>query len=144
MAEKMPTKQLYKDGVSKSEIQRRTKFNYCTVCKYADIENLNDDKLPKMKLNHYPVLGEYITLINEWLKGDATVPRESRGTPPREYMTVCVKNPDTHALTAALSAMFERSVSYCIRTRRLLAARTPYGHPQIDFGEFLCCDAKGK
>ena len=35
MAEKMYIKQLYEDGVSKSEIQRRTKVNYRTVCKYA-------------------------------------------------------------------------------------------------------------
>ena len=48
MAEKMYIKQLYEDGVSKSGIQRRTKLNYRTVCKYADMEDWNDDKLPNM------------------------------------------------------------------------------------------------
>ena len=67
MAEKMYIKQLYEDGVSKSEIQRRTKVNYRTVCKYADMEDWNDDKLPNMEPDNYPVLGEYIPLINEWL-----------------------------------------------------------------------------
>ena len=60
MAEKMYIKQLYEDGVSKSEIQRRTKLNYRTVCKYADMEDWNDDKLPNMEPDNYPVLGEYI------------------------------------------------------------------------------------
>ena len=32
MAEQKYIKQLYEDGVSKSEIQRRTKLNYRTVC----------------------------------------------------------------------------------------------------------------
>lgn len=52
MAEKMYIKQLYEDGVSKSEIQRRTKLNYRTVCKYADMEDWNDDKLPNMEPDH--------------------------------------------------------------------------------------------
>ena len=60
MAEKMYIKQLYEDGVSKSEIQRRTKLNYRTVCKYDDMEDWNDDKLPNMEPDNYPVLGEYI------------------------------------------------------------------------------------
>ena len=80
MAEKMYIKQLYEDGVSKSEIQRRTKVNYRTVCKYADMEDWNDDKLPNMEPDNYPVLGEYIPLINEWLEGDATAPRKQRHT----------------------------------------------------------------
>ena len=67
MAEQMYIKQLYKDGVSKSEIQRRTKIDYRTVCKYADMEDWNDDKLPNIEPENYPVLGEFIPLINEWL-----------------------------------------------------------------------------
>lgn len=35
MADKMYIKQLYEDGVSKSEIQRRTKLNYRIVSKYV-------------------------------------------------------------------------------------------------------------
>lgn len=100
MAEKMYIKQLYEDGVSKSEIQRRTKLNYRTVCKYADMEDWNDDKLPNMEPDHYPVLGEYIPLINEWLEGDVTAP-ESSGIPLRGYMTDFVRKPVTQADTAA-------------------------------------------
>lgn len=100
MAEKMYIKQLYEDGVSKSEIQRRTKLNYRTVCKYADMEDWNDDKLPNMEPDHYPVLGEYIPLINEWLESDATAPRKQRHTAKR-YMTDFVRKPVTRADTAA-------------------------------------------
>ena len=76
MAEQMYIKQLYEDGVSKGEIQRRTKLNYRTVCKYADTEDWNDDKLPKVEQENYPVLGEFIPLTNEWLESDTNVPRK--------------------------------------------------------------------
>ena len=65
MAEQMYIKQLYEDGVSKGEIQRRTKLNYRTVCKYAGIEDWSDDKLLNVVPENYPVLVEFIPLINE-------------------------------------------------------------------------------
>lgn len=43
----MYIKQLYEDGVSKSEIQRRTKLNYRTVSKYAEALNIDGKPLPK-------------------------------------------------------------------------------------------------
>ena len=47
MAEKMYIKQLYEDGVSKSEIQRRTKLNYRTVSKYAEALDIDGKPLPE-------------------------------------------------------------------------------------------------
>ena len=44
MAERMYIKQMYEDGLSKSEIQRRTKLNYRTVCKYAEKEDWKFEK----------------------------------------------------------------------------------------------------
>ena len=81
MAEKMYIKQLYEDGV-RQERSSGGRLNYRTVCKYADMEDWNDDKLPEHGTDHhYPVLGEYI-LINEWLEGDVTA-LESSGIPLR-------------------------------------------------------------
>ena len=143
MAEKMYIKQLYEDGVSKSEIQRRTKLNYRTVCKYADMEDWNDDKLPNMEPDHYPVLGEYIPLINEWLEGDVTAPRKQRHTAKRIY--------DRLRAEASYTGGYS-SVKRYVRKKRFvlrqgLAGCLPLAHPmayaQVDFGEFLRCDAEG-
>ena len=143
MAEKMYIKQLYEDGVSKSEIQRRTKLNYRTVCKYADMEDWNDDKLPNMEPDHYPVLGEYIPLINEWLEGDVTAPRKQRHTAKRIY--------DRLRAEAGYTGGYS-SVKRYVRKKRFvlrqgLAGYLPLAHPmayaQVDFGEFLRCDAEG-
>lgn len=122
MAEKMYIKQLYEDGVSKSEIQRRTKVNYRTVCKYADMEDWNDDKLPNMEPDNYPVLGEYIPLINEWLEGDATAPRKQRHTAKRIYGS------RLHGrIQQRETIRTQKAFRIAPGTRRLLAACTPHG-----------------
>ena len=97
MAEKMYIKQLYEDGVSKSEIQRRTKVSYRTVCKYADMEDWNDDKLPNITIRCS------VSISPSSMNGSKVMPQpqESSGIPPREYMTDLVRKPVTRADTAA-------------------------------------------
>ena len=80
MAERMYIKQMYEEGLSKSEIQRRTNLNYRTVTKYAEKEDWNEDHLPNVEASNYPVLGEFIPLIDEWLETDCNVPRKKRHT----------------------------------------------------------------
>lgn len=100
MAEKMYIKQLYEDGVSKSEIQRRTKVNYRTVCKYADMEDWNDDKLPNMnRITIRCSVSISPSSMNGWKV--MPQPQESSGIPPRGYMTGFVRKPVTRADTAA-------------------------------------------
>ena len=89
MAEKMYIRQMYEEGLSKREIQRRTKLNYRTVCKYADKEDWNDDKLPNVEPENYPILGEFISLIDKWLEEDAKIPRKQRHTAKRIYDRLC-------------------------------------------------------
>ena len=67
MAKKMFIKEMYEEGLSKNEIKRRTNLNYRTVCKYAEQSDWNDEKLPNVDPENYPVLGKYIPRINEWL-----------------------------------------------------------------------------
>ena len=85
MAKKMIIKEMYEDGLSKNEIKRRTNLNYRTVCKYAEQSDWNDEKLPNVDPENYPVLGKYIPRINEWLENDKRVPRKQRHTAKRIY-----------------------------------------------------------
>lgn len=143
MAEKMYVRQMYENGVSKSEISRRTKLNYRTVSKYAEMEDWNDNKLPNMNPENYPVLGKYIPLIDEWLEGDKTVPRKQRHTAKRIY--------DRLREEAEYTGGYS-SVKRYVRKKRLVlkqgqAGCLPLAHPmayaQVDFGEFIWRDAKG-
>lgn len=143
MAEKMYIKQLYEDGVSKSEIQRRTKVSYRTVCKYADMEDWNDDKLLNMEPDNYPVLGEYIPLINEWLEGDATAPRKQRHTAKRIYDRLRAEAGYTGGYSSV--KRYVRKKRFVLRQGLVgcLPLAHPMAHAQVDFGEFLRCDADG-
>lgn len=68
----MCIKEMYEEGKSKNEISRRLGLNYRTVSKYAEMDDWNDDKLPSLAPENYPILGGFIPLIDEWLEADKT------------------------------------------------------------------------
>ena len=78
MAKRMCIKEMYEEGKSKNEISRRLGLNYRTVSKYAEMDDWNDDKLPSLAPENYPILGGFIPLIDEWLEADKTDPRKQR------------------------------------------------------------------
>lgn len=100
MAKRMCIKEMYEEGKSKNEISRGLGLNYRTVSKYAEMDDWNDDKLPSLAPENYPILGGFIPLIDEWLEADKTAPRSS-GTPRKGSMTVCVMKQTIPAATAA-------------------------------------------
>lgn len=143
MAEQKYIKKLYEDGMSKSEIQRRTKLNYRTVCKYADKEDWNDVGQPNLDPESYPVLGKFIPIIDEWLEGDTRVPRKQRHTAKRIYDRLR----EEEGYTGGYS-----SVKRYVRKKRVVLRQgldgcLPLAHPmafaQVDFGEFRSYDAEG-
>ena len=143
MAERMYIKQMYEEGLSKSEIQRRTNLNYRTVTKYAEKEDWNEDHLPNVEASNYPVLGEFIPLIDEWLETDCNVPRKQRHTAIRIYERL----KDEAGYTGGYS-----SVKRYVKKKKLLlktgtAGCLPLDHPmafaQVDFGELRCTDSEG-
>ena len=86
MAQQQYIKHLYeKEGKSLAEIARTTKLNYRTVRKYALKDDWNEDKLPNLEPKSYPVLGDFIPTIDEWLEKDKLVPRKQRHTGKRIY-----------------------------------------------------------
>ena len=143
MAKKMIIKEMYEEGLSKNEIKRRTNLNYRTVCKYAEQTDWNDEKLPNVDPENYPVLGKYIPRINEWLENDKRVPRKQRHTAKRIYNRLR----EEEGFTGGYS-----SVKRYVRKKRTLmktggTGYLPIDHPmayaQVDFGEFIYYDPEG-
>ena len=65
MAQKQYIKYLWESKEkSLREIARITEHSFQTVQKYAYMENWSDDNLPNIEPQRYPVLGEYIPIIN--------------------------------------------------------------------------------
>ena len=135
-------KDLYEnEEVSLREISRRTGHSFETVQKYAYQTNWSDDSLPDIEPQSYPVLGEYIPKIDEWLEEDRKVPRKQRHTVKRVYDRLR----DEFGFTGSYSSVkkYVRKKKFVMRAQN--AGYLPLEHPlacgQVDFGAFLYLDA---
>ena len=68
------------EDLSLREISRRTNHSFNTVKKYAYQDDWGEGELPNLEPESYPVLGEFIPIIDEWLETDRKVPRKQRHT----------------------------------------------------------------
>ena len=86
MAQQEYIKHLYEvEERSLNEIKKMTGFNFRTIQKYAYQDNWSVEHLPNVEPESYPVLGEYISVIDQWLEEDRRVPRKQRHTIQRIY-----------------------------------------------------------
>ena len=70
-------KDLYEnEDLSLREIARRTNHSFATVQKYAYKEDWSENSLPNIDPESYPILGQYIPVIDEWLEADRKIPRK--------------------------------------------------------------------
>ena len=136
MAEKMYIKQMYEEGLSKSEISRRTNLNWRTVKKYAEKEDWNEKKEPNVEPENYPVLGKYIPTIDEWLEGDTKVPRKQRHTAKRIFTRL----QEEYGYTGGYGSVkrYVKKKRYVMHSEKsgFLPIDHPMAHAQLDFGEF--------
>lgn len=144
MAQAQYIKHLYEEeNKSRNEISKITGLNYRTVCKYADKTDWNDRKLPNVEPENYPVLGEFIPLMDEWLEKDRKVPRKQRHTAKRIYERLCEE--------AGFNGGYSCVKRY-VRKKRIVMQQTAAGClplnqskacAQLDFGEFMYYDTSG-
>ena len=115
-----------------------------TVQKYAQKENWNEDNLPDTEPTSYPVLGEFIPIVDGWLEADRKVPRKQRHTAWRLFCRLR----DEYGFRGSYSSVkrYVRKKKYVMKVQSagfLPLERTP-GCGQVDFGEFLYYDAGGQ
>ena len=81
MAQVNNIKDLYEnEDLSLREISRQTGHSFKTVQKYAYQLDWSEDNLPDTEPASYPVLGDFIPVIDEWLEADRKIPRKQRHT----------------------------------------------------------------
>ena len=79
MAQIKYIKDLYEnEEASLREICRITGHSFETVRKYAYQENWSEDNLPDIEPQSYPVLQDFIPIIDKWLEEDRKAPRKQR------------------------------------------------------------------
>ena len=135
MAQIKYIKDLYEnEEASLREIFRITGHSFETVRKYAYQENWSEDNLPDIEPQSYPVLQDFIPIIDKWLEEDRKAPRKQRHTVMRIYHRLC----DEHGFTGCYSTVkkYVRKKKYVMKT--LSAGYLPLDHPkgwgQVDFG----------
>ena len=144
MAEIQYIKELYENQeLSLREIAKRTKCSFKTVQKYAYMDDWNEEKLPNVEPQSYPILGKYIPMIDEWLEDDTKKPRKQRHTIKRIYDRL----QEEHGYSGSYSSVkrYVRRKKYVMHQNAdgYLPLAQPKGHAQADFGAFMYYDADG-
>ena len=145
MAQINHIKELYeKQEKSLREIARITGHSFATVQKYAHRNDWNQDFQLKVKEQNYPILGEYIATIDEWLEADRKIPKKQRHTRWRIYCRLR----DEYGYKGSYSSVkrYIRRKKFATRDQKegYLPLAHPAGDAQADFGEFLYYDGKGR
>ena len=115
-------------------------MNFRTVQKYAYQNNWNPPVKPKMNPVDYPVLGEYIPIIDRWLEQDEREPIKQRHTIKRVYDRL----KDEHGYQGSYSTLKQyvnRKKDQMKKYKEsFLPLAHPPGHAQVDFGRFKYYD----
>lgn len=145
VAQKQYIKHQYEvEEKSLRQIAQMTGHSFQTVQKYAYQENWSTEELPNVEATSYPVLGNYIPLIDEWLEGDKKIPRKQRHTVWRIYTRLR----DEQSFLGSYS-----SVKKYVRKKKFVMKQAAEGflplmqckaEAQIDFGEFVYYDKLSK
>ena len=144
MAEAQYIKHLYEnEGKSKNEISKITGLNYRTISKYAEKTDWNKDKSPNVDPESYPVLGQFIPLIDKWLEDDRKVPRKQRHTAKRIYARLCCEAGFTGCYSSVKRYIRKKRFVMKQSSSGFLPLAQPQGWAQLDFGEFLYNNGTG-
>jgi len=135
-------KDLYEnEGLSLREIARRTGKDFRTVQKYAYRDNWNPPVEPKMRPEDYPVLGNYIPTINEWLEQDESEPRKQRHTVTRVYKRLQNEQGYVGSYSSVKRYVARKRDEMQKWKESFLPLDHPPGVAQVDFGDFKYYDA---
>ncbi len=141
MAQVEYIKHLYEnEGKSLREIAKLVHMNFRTVQKYAYREDWSPAVVPSTNPADFPVLGDYIPIINEWMEQDEREPRKQRHTISRIYHRLH----DEHGYRGSYASLRQ----YVNRKKEImqkykesyLPLEHPPGNAQVDFGDFKYYD----
>ena len=138
-------KDLYEnEGLSLREIARRTHKDFRTVQKYAYRDDWRPLVEPNMNPEDYPVLGEYIPDINEWLEQDGREPRKQRHTTTRVFKRLQNEYGFKGCYATVKRYVNRKRDEMAKRKESFLPLDHPPGDSQVDFGKFKYYDAAGE
>jgi transposase len=144
MAEVEYIKDLYEnEGLSLRKIARRMKKDFRTVQKYAYQNNWNPPVKLRLTPEAFPVMGEYIPIVNEWLEQDEREPRKQRHTVKRIHDRLCMEHGYSGSYGSVKRYVAMKKAEMKKHKESYLPLAHPPGHAQVDFGKFKYYDSLG-
>lgn len=144
MAQIQYIKHLYEnEEKSLLEIAKNTGHNYRTIMKYAYKEDWSAEKPPNTEPESYPVLGDFIPTIDEWLETDRKIPRKQRHTAWRVFTRLQAERGYDGSYSSVKRYMRKKKFAMKLAAAGFLPLAQPKAHGQIDFGAFLYYDHLG-
>ena len=131
------------EGLSLREIARRTKKDFRTVQKYAYQNNWNRPVKVRTEPEAFPVMGEYIPIVDEWLEQDGREPRKQRHTIKRIYNRLIKENGYKGSYGSVKRYVGIKKAEMKKNKESFLPLAQPPGHAQVDFGKFKYYDMMG-
>lgn len=137
-------KHLYEsEGKSLREIARMMGKDFRTVQKYAHMNDWSPKVLPNMEPENYPVLGPYISTIDEWLDQDVREPRKQRHTTTKLFKRLQKEKEFTGSYASVRRYAVRKKFLIRQSQEGYLPLTQPEGHAQVDFGDFKYYDGLG-
>lgn len=144
MAQKQYIKHLYEnEEKSLREISRITGLSQQTVTKYAYMNKWDEDHPPSCEAENYPVLGDFINNIDEWLEQDIREPRKQRHTVSKIHKRLQKECGFRGSYSSVKKYVRKKKYLMRVATAGFLPLAKPQGHAQVDFGEFKYYDELG-
>jgi len=138
-------KHLYEnEGKSLREIAKTLQMNFRTVQKYACQNDWNQPAAASMNPSDFPVLGEYIPYIDEWLEQDEKEPRKQRHTVTRIYKRLQQEHGYQGSYSTLKQYVKRKKDQMHKNKESFLPLAHPPGYAQVDFGKFKYYDGYGQ
>jgi transposase len=137
-------KDLYEhEDLSLREIARQTKHHFTTVQKYAYQEKWDETSEPQPRQREFPVMREYIEVVDRWLEQDEREPRKQRHTITKVYDRLCKEHGYTGSYNSVKRYYNHKKTGMKKHRESFLPLAHPPGQAQVDFGDFKYYDSHG-
>ncbi|KXG44119.1 IS21 family transposase [Tepidibacillus infernus] len=121
-----------REDLAINSIAKQMNINWRTAKKYADKDDWNLDLKERKK--RYPILGDYIEIIDTWLEEDLRKPKKQRHTQIRVYQRLVDEYGFTGGIRTVTAYVAKKKKELTKTTDKFIDLQHPGGEAQVDYG----------
>lgn len=121
-----------REDLSTNSIAKKMKINWRTAQKYADKDDWNTELKERKK--RYPILGDYLDIIDTWLEEDLRKPKKQRHTQIRVFQRLVDECGFTGGKRTVTAYVAKKKKELTKATDKFIDLQHPGGEAQVDYG----------